>query len=197
MDLYAYANIPNLESLAEANGVTVPRLRGLALMSEAKPLSAEQIERNVQSHICTAYEDACTSYPRFSYNSNWHEYSRATDRLRRKYLIKQIVKDDEYDFEYEKVVGFRWDLIHGKNRKALKHAVKKARRDVENYYRVFNKYAGRSDILRIHARIGGGNWSSYFQQVVNEPWFLEKVDDYYDDTYCDIFAKITTPTDNA
>ena len=196
MDLYAYSNIPNLEALAESNGIVVPRLRGYSLMSDEAPLSAERIERAVQSHIGGIYERACESEPRFRPDSTWFAYSRATDKLKRKYIITEVVKDDEYDFEYEKVVGFRWDLIHGKNRKAIKFAVKKARRAVENYYRIYNKYAGRNDVLRVHARIGGGNWRDYFQQVVDKPWFLEKVDDYFDDTYCDIFAKITIPAEN-
>ena len=57
-------------------------------------------------------------------------------------------------------------------------------------YKVFNKYVGRNDILYIHARIGGGNWPYYKDQVIDKPWFIEKVDDAYDSTYCDIYAKI-------
>ena len=57
-------------------------------------------------------------------------------------------------------------------------------------YEVWNKYAGREDILYIHARIGGGNWKVYYRQVVDKPWFLEKVDDSFDSTYCDIYARL-------
>ena len=57
-------------------------------------------------------------------------------------------------------------------------------------YAVWNKYVGRNDILYIHARIGGGNWGSYYTEVVDKPWFLEKIDDAFDSTYCDIYAKI-------
>lgn len=55
---------------------------------------------------------------------------------------------------------------------------------------IWNKYAGRDDILYIHARIGGNNWPHYHDQVDTKPWFLEKVDDSFDSTYCDIYAKI-------
>lgn len=54
----------------------------------------------------------------------------------------------------------------------------------------FNKYVGRNDVLCIHARIGGGNWDDYRDEVENEPWFIEKVDDDFDPTYCDIYARI-------
>lgn len=55
----------------------------------------------------------------------------------------------------------------------------------------FNSYGGRDDVLYIHARIGGGNWPYYRSEVENQPWFIEKIDDYYDSTYCDIYARIT------
>jgi hypothetical protein len=57
-------------------------------------------------------------------------------------------------------------------------------------WELWNKYAGKDDILYIHARIGSENWSYYGKEVVGKPWFLEKVDDAYDSTYCDIYAKI-------
>ena len=56
---------------------------------------------------------------------------------------------------------------------------------------MWNKYAGKENVLYIHSRIGGGNWDYYGgNELSKQPWFLEKVDDCYDDTYCDIYAKI-------
>ena len=60
---------------------------------------------------------------------------------------------------------------------------------------MFNKYVGRKDILYIHARIGGGNWSYYHHRVDKQPWFIEKVDDAFDSTYCDIYAKINAESE--
>ena len=61
--------------------------------------------------------------------------------------------------------------------------------------KVWNKYAGRDDVLLIHARIGGANWIDCGgESLTKEPWFLEKVDDEYDCTYCDIYAKINPKT---
>ena len=62
----------------------------------------------------------------------------------------------------------------------------------EEQYEVFNRYVGRPDVLMIHARIGGNNWEYYDgdNTVAKEPWFLEKVDDCDDNTYCDIYARV-------
>lgn len=58
----------------------------------------------------------------------------------------------------------------------------------------FNHYVGQEGVYMIHARIGGtgegSNWE-YFggpEEVATQPWFLEKVDDNWDCTYCDIYV---------
>lgn len=33
-------------------------------------------------------------------------------------------------------------------------------------------------------------WETYKNEIENKKWFLGKVDDGFDDTYCDIFVKI-------
>lgn len=59
-------------------------------------------------------------------------------------------------------------------------------------YNVFNKYCGRKDVLYIHARLGGENWKYYGgPELEKQPWFIEKVDDAFDSTYCDIYARIS------
>ena len=85
----------------------------------------------------------------------------------------------------------RWDRIHGKKRKILKFEIKKKQRRILKQFEIFNKYVGRDDVLYIHARIGGGNWD-YFggPELAKQPWFIEKVDDSFDSTYCDIYASI-------
>ena len=90
MDLLAYANIPNLESLAEANGFEVPRLRGYALMSEEREVTQDEINDAVLARYSTMYRYACTSEPRFHPESNAHVYSSTTDRFQKKYLITEM-----------------------------------------------------------------------------------------------------------
>ena len=98
---------------------------------------------------------------------------------------------DEIDYKTE-LVDLKWDKIHGKRRKNVKFNLKKELKAAKKQYDTWNKYVGRKDILYIHARIGGDNWIYYEgYKLEKEPWFLEKVDDYYDNTYCDIYARIT------
>lgn len=194
MDLGAYIQIADLEDVAKANGINVPRLRGYRLMSEERPLSREEIEdvaRSYELHLC---DEACCSIPRFRPDSNTHEFSRRTDRVRKKYCVQKTRTDQRADgseYSRKEMIAFRWDLLHGKNRKAVKFAIKKGRKAVVRQLEAFNKYVGREDVLYIHARIGGGNWLYYGgEEIAKQPWFLEKVDDYFDCTYCDIYALI-------
>lgn len=176
MDLGAYANIDNLAELVARNEISVPRLRGYRLMADEAPLTDEEIAEVEGDMIRHEYEYFCRAVPRFSH-STLHEYSCRTDRIIKKYI------DGNGDL--------RWGLLHGKRRKEMKFAVKKVKRAVRKQYDAWNRYAGQPGVLYIHARIGGNNWNYYKGYLLErEPWFLEKVDDCFDDTYCDIYAKI-------
>ena len=48
MDLFAYAQIGDLEKIAKANGIEVPRLRGYRLMSDETPVSEAEINKIIQ-----------------------------------------------------------------------------------------------------------------------------------------------------
>ena len=176
MDLGAYANINIFEQIAKQNNIDVPRCRGYRLMENEKPLSKDEIQEIEDSMIQYIYEWSCRSVPKFYPESSLHEYSLRTD-----FILKKYFNNKE----------FKWQLVHGKARKRIKFAIKKIKKAVHKQYEIFNKYAGREDILYIHARIGGNNWN-YFEGYLleKEPWFLEKVDDCFDSTYCDIYAKI-------
>jgi len=183
MDLGAYAQIEDLEKIMKENGIYVPRLRGLRLMKDEKPISKEDIEH--QAKETGLYYCECAIAGEFKYDPPWTMWDRNTDRLKRKYIVYK--KDEE---GYESPVDIRWDLIHGYKRKLFKYRLKQARKQNFAMWNVFNKYCGRDDVLYVHARIGGGNWSYYGKEVKDKPWFIEKVDDAFDSTYCDIYAKI-------
>ena len=176
MDLGAFCQINDLEDIMKNNNISVPRLRGLRLMSQEKPLTKDEIEEIENSMIQYIYEWSCRSVPKFYPESSLHEYSLRTD-----FILKKYFNNKE----------FKWQFVHGKARKRIKFAIKKIKKAVNKQYEIFNKYAGRDDVLYIHARIGGNNWKDYDGHLLEkQPWFLEKVDDCFDDTYCDIYAKV-------
>lgn len=178
MDLYAYANIDYLDELAKKNGIKCPRLRGYRLMKDERPVDTN-IKRFIKEHNIDYYsvEHLCTSVPFWCPTSNESIFSYDTD-----------LKVDYYLDKKNEVV--RWDRIHGWKRRVLKTYIHNRSMRYKRQYEMWNKYVGRDDILYIHARIGGGNWSYYWKDVVNQPWFIEKVDDSFDRSYCDIYARI-------
>lgn len=188
MDLGAFAQIDDLESIANANNIKIPRLRGYRLMSNEDPIHIDKsmkkssIEINTAEYVLEAIWDL---------NKGWRESSPTTDAYKRHYLNWH--KEDGriiYD-------SIRWERIHGKHRKILKFEIKKSMKARIKQWKTFNKYVGREDVLMIHSRIGGNNWNYYGgPELEKEPWFLERVDDSYDSTYCDIYAKIKREEDN-
>ena len=179
MDLGAYAQIDCLEQVLKDNNIEIPRLRGLRLMSEEEIIPQDVFKEqslyvglsNCEDALCEKwYDGLCIT-----------EYSDITDRRVKKYLVQ----------DRSEIKGIRWDKVHGKLRKRFKYELKKAKRAVEKEFNTFNKYVGRKDVLYIHARIGGNNWASYGgPEIAKQPWFIEKVDDSFDSTYCDIYARL-------
>lgn len=182
MDLYAYAQIEDLNKVALENGIDIPRLRGYRWMGKEKPESKEDIEEILAKAKLRLYKDVCESLPPFSDNPYGYEFGKRTRRLKKKYLV--------YDDKHH-VIGFRWDRLHGKNRKRLKFIIKKTKKKYLDNAMAWNRHAGDPSVLYIHARIGGFNWLAYGgDEISKQPWFIEKVDDPYDSTYCDIYARI-------
>lgn len=179
MDLYAYGQIDSLSEIVAKNGIYCPRLRGYRLMKDEEPVLDEFWKD--EEHIAEIVTGLCCSIPFWTVNSHLSEYSCRTNRKRNYYLNREAESN---------IV--KWDRIKGKKRKILKTAIHNQNVRYKRQYDMWNKYAGQDGILYIHARIGGDNWISYYQEVVNQPWFIEKVDDAFDSTYCDIYARIKT-----
>lgn len=181
MDLGAFSQIPNLSKIMTENGISIPRLRGIRLMKDEPPFTEESIQKMSKRIGLINCEFACRD--NFSYRHWGSEYSERTNRLVKKYIT--------YDEDLNRS-GIHWERIHGKKRKLFKYLIKKADQRVRKNVSIFNKYCGRDDVLYIHARIGGFNWIRYGgPELEKQPWFLDKVDEPFDDTYCDIYAKIT------
>ena len=179
MDLYAYAQIDDISAVAKANGIEVPRLRGYRLMKDELPQDYTEALNNVAAACC---KDLCRAVPFWTCDPWVVAYCSRADRLIGRYCPNDRVQ---------------WDKIHGKRRKTLKFAIKQHKKRIVQQMETFNKYAGRDDVLYIHARIGGANWINFGGlELAAQPWFLEKVDDFFDNTYCDIYAKIEAVPDD-
>lgn len=170
MDLEAYMQIEDLGKIAKQNGIEIPRLRGYRLMKDEKTITNEEINdmiKNAEINISIYY---------FNTKSDWRKSY---------YLVSSKFNNNR------RFVGIRWDRIHGRKRKELKFAVKQAKKAVLAQWNMWNKYAGKENVLCIHARIGGANWN-YFggEELRKQHWFLDKVDDAFDNTYCNIYARI-------
>ena len=185
MDLVAYSQIKNLAYIMKSNNIVVPRLRGLGLMKDEEPWPRKELL--VKAEYQGLYECVHACRSRFIMNACWAEYSAHTDAVAEKYIE---FERDEDGVDHLSPVAIKWDKGHGRKRKVFKYVIKQAKKRVLKQFEVWNKYCGRDDVLYIHARIGGENWDTYRDEVETQPWFLEKVDDAFDSTYCDIFAKI-------
>lgn len=194
MDLFAYSQMDRFDEIMKENNIEISRIRGYRWMFEEIRLSQKEIEDDIECKKRNIYARCIESYPSFSVNPMFVEFSERTRRLENKYLIKDesvVTGIDGTQFRPKKIIGIRWGLVHGKKRKNLKYLLKKGEKRVRKRYEVFNKYVGRKDVICVHARLGGNNWNRCEgYKLEKEPWFLERVDDCWDSTYCDIYVKI-------
>lgn len=102
-----------------------------------------------------------------------------------KYCYKETYKlDSKYGH-----TGRRFHFHYDKRipRRNARRSAKRTRIQL----RTFNKYVGHADVMMVHARIGSNNWKEYGGfWLEKKPWFIEKVDDGFDPTYCDIYVKV-------
>lgn len=187
MDLGAYIQIEELDHLAKANDITIPRLRGYRLMINEAPINKEEW-LNI-SHECKmdALHSLCRAEPLWKINADCHTYNDWTDYVSRYYT--KYGRDEE---GRRIPLDIRWNRIHGKKRRTLKFAIKQNLKAACKQYSIWNKYAGQENVLYIHSRMGGYNWEDYAEKesIISKPWFLDRVDDWWDSTYCDFYAKI-------
>lgn len=189
MDLYAYMQIEDYESILKENNIEIPRLRGIRLMKNEELYSDEEIKTIERAcTLITAESFFRASWPSLNSNS-YNEYNEKINKRVNHYMVSET-KVTDYG-EETTYTDIRWDRVHGKRRKVLKMLIKKAVKKVRDQIDVWNKYAGKENILYIHSRIGGYNWINYGGiEISRQSWFLEKVDDGFDSTYCDIYARI-------
>ena len=183
MDLGAYVNIEKLGAIAKANGIEIPRLRGYRLMKGEESVSKAEMKEMLESFSVSVVKNLCEARPFWSANPYCYSVNTYSE-----YLKKYFLTEDENGLFKD----VRWDRIHGWKRRVLKFEIKKQKREIKKQYDLWNKYAGQDGVLYIHSRMGGNNWK-YFdgkEELMNQPWFLDRVDDCFDSTYCDFYARI-------
>lgn len=188
MDLGAFVHISDLDALAKANNIEVPRLRGYRLMKDEEPIDYRTTIKHVELQACEyliskSWEPKC----------NCCVYSSATEAECELLIANYDRHWDCYAPDYDgPEVYVRRELLNEDQLKMLDEQVAKDIKAHKKQYDTWNKYCGRGDVLYIHARIGGANWKPYDgPKLRKEPWFLAKVDSCDDNTYCDIYAKIS------
>lgn len=188
MDLGAYMQIEDLDKILEENNIVIPRLRGLRLMKNEEVVTQEEINEIAKNNGLYECDGLCRR--NFVLNAGWATFSAYTDWIAEKYLEYKIGENG--NVYHTQPLAVKWDKIHGKKRKAFKYVLKKNRKRAEEQFRMWNKYCGKDDVLYIHCRLGAGNWSNYDcdEIIKNQPWFLDCVEDSFDCTYLDVYAKI-------
>lgn len=188
MNLYAYMQIDELSELAKFNNIEIPRLRGYEWMKNAKP-DRYMNKNELKEFEVDLLEELIEQ--NWDLRSPWYSLDDHTNYLKRKYIKKEYF---HIGSQVECIKSVKWELIHGWKRKLLKTFIHNELVRHNKQIDIYNKYVGREDVLMIHSRIGGCNWKYYKgDEISQKPWFLEKVDDSYDSTYCDIYAKIEIP----
>lgn len=180
MDLYAYAQIEDLEHYLKDNDIFVPRLRGLRLMKEETSISKEDIQKAIKE----AKKNYLVEW--LQQHDDWYWSSTKADRKHPAFIYG---RDEDSN---KVIVDYDFSKVHGKDRKHIKLNWKYIEKRYNTNYSLFNKFAGQ-DVLYVHSRIGGGNREYYnddWTTIKKHSLYLGDCDDIFDTTYCDIYFKL-------
>lgn len=173
MDLGAFSQINTLDTVLDAVGVNIKRLRGLRLMRFEAPITEQELENLIKADCFDAVKDWLQQH-------SWQFWSsKNKDKQHPAFIYRQ-----------GEIVGYDFSKIHGKDRKILKFKLKQIRNKYTYQYELFNSFVGK-DVLYVHARQGGNNrdWCD-MQEIAQHPRWLADVDDSWDNTYCDIYFSL-------
>lgn len=170
MDLGAYVQIGSLSQIAMDNHIVVDRLRGYRLMQNEQPMTEADLHKWIQQATNEGVDHAFAARPYGAIHPRYYVWSSETSEK-----IKRILNDGQ----------IRWDLIHGKLRKTAKYIIKYKIRMAKEQHALWNKYAGNPRVLYIHSRD-----AKHIDEYKVQPWFLGGCIDWWDETYCDIYAEI-------
>ena len=194
MDLYAYGQKDELGRLAEANGISVPRLRGYRLMEWEEAYPQEELAKALEGMVGTYWwmdskdcDPEWFDHPEEMYRSGYRP--PCIPKGRGVYIW---MSDDPEDTRVRRTIVTSHFQRIGMLRARFKRQ-----------YMLWNRYAGQKGVLYIHSRMGGrgiadcdyhdGQGGVLFPEgwdVRDQSWFLDVCADAFDPTYCDIYARI-------
>ena len=175
MDLGAYVQIEDLRNLANENGIVVHRLRGYRLMENEKPITDEEMAKQIRDAELSAVEHAYAARPAGSVSPAWFQYDYEVSMKLNRAIENRSSAEPR----------ILWNRIRGRVRKTAKYFTKKYKKAAEEQWALWNEFAGKPGVLYIHSR-DAAHLSDYKAQ----PWCLGACLDWFDNTYCDIYAKI-------
>lgn len=183
MDLGAYVQSNQLNDIALKNRINVPRLRGYRLMQNEKPISYLELKKKINEAALIGAERMIEAVPTFALEPKFYVLNNEIKTLKTLYL--------KYDKDKINVTGVNWNILSDLKKNNMVIGIKRKANDCRKQYNTWNKYCGQKNILYIHARIGSHGWTpGYIEDIIKQPWYLEHIDDFYDPSYCDIYAKI-------
>ena len=175
MDLGAYAQIDSLDSVARANGIDVERLRGYRLMKDSEAYSDEEIAdtlRKLEGIYWWMDSDS---------NEDWYDHSEKEYQAGYRPAKWNRITDCRPLRNNPKWKQDKYRIVHISIFKELSLLRARHKRQMT----LWNRYAGKDDVLYIHSRCGEG-WRNY----KDKEWFIDGCLDAFDPTYCDIYARI-------
>lgn len=183
MDLAAYGRIDDLSGVVEANGIAVPSLRGYRLMRDEPPADEDTLKKSLNELVGAYWWMESDPYN----CSDWYDRTEddfingyRPEHVPRSYVWREYVDDGRK--------GLRVKRVH---RTSFFQRLSMLKARHRRQWELWNAYAGREDVLYIHARIGGPIISEdTWHGLRDKEWFIEACDDAFDPTYCDIYARI-------
>lgn len=182
LDLYTgSSNGGLLTGILDELQLQIPRLRGLSLMKYDQPLTKEKELEYIRLLEASTVRELLEDSPRWKLRPNPCELDAywVSWKVYNKYL-----KITDSHAEYVK-----WENLHGKKKNQAKYWIKKNKKAYYAQYDLYNKYAGRPDVLCVSSRIGSTWEESGGREIENHPAFLGEAVSWFDPTFCEIYLK--------
>ena len=163
-----------LKKLMERNYINVPFPADYEVMTYESPLTDKQIRTCINNHTVCLLEE------------------RLPDKIKNMRPRVYSVSRSLPSFDVERL-NIHWNLmsIHGRFKKRLKFDIKMSSRNIMSQYQMFNKYAGRDDVICIYSHLRKADTDTICE-LKRQPYFLDRIPHYDgDETYYFVYCKLS------